>query len=406
MALKLGELLINQKLFTRKQLEEALEAQAVFGGRLGTILIEMGAIGEFDLAQALSRQLGVPFVHSDQLVDIPASALNALTPELAQTYQVLPVRLENRTLTVVMANPCDLKAIEELGFRTGYVIRPIVAPELRLTYALEHYYRLPRKPREYVTHPVVRKELARLRRGGPDAAAPIASPPREPEITDLGAALAGTGGEAPPPRPAMPTAVHGEKPVDGERPQGLRATPAGLPLSLEGAARRLTAVRHHDDVAAALLNYLGPRYARVALFKVSSGQAIGWHSAYNGRPISGFQNLRFSLKEASALQAAFTTQQYVSGPPGKSVADLALLMLFGDPVPTNSLILPLSMSGRIVSLIYLDDPRLNPAEALSDLRQLAEMALLSFELLMIRRKILRLKDRSSYSAGPLLPESD
>lgn len=402
MALKLGELLINQKLFTRKQLEEALEAQAVFGGRLGTILIEMGAIGEFDLAQALSRQLGFPFVHSDQLVDIPASALNALTPELAQKYQVLPIRLENRTLTVVMVNPCDLKAIEELGFRTGYVIRPIVAPELRLTYALEHYYRLPRKTREYVTHPVVRKELARLRRGGPDAAAPIASPPRDPEITDPGGDLADLAAEVAPPRPATPTAVRGEKSVDGVRPPGLKANPAALPLSLESAARRLSAVRHHDDVAAALLLYLGARYARVALFKVSGEQAIGWHSAHNGQPISGLQNLRFSLKEASALQAAFTTQKYVSGPLGKSVADLALLKLFGDPAPTNGLILPLSMNGRVVSLIYLDDPRLNPADALSDLRQLAEMALLSFELLMIRRKILRLKDRNS----SLSPDSD
>ena len=145
MALKLGELLINKKLFTRKQLEEALQAQAVFGGKLGTILIEMGAIGELDLAQVLSNQLGVPFVHPDQLVDIPAAALNALTPELAQKYQVLPLRLEKRILTVVMANPRDLKAIDELGLRTGYVIRPILAPELRLTYALEHYYRIPRK---------------------------------------------------------------------------------------------------------------------------------------------------------------------------------------------------------------------------------------------------------------------
>jgi len=78
-------------MFTRKQLEEALEAQAVIGGRLGTILIEMGAIGELDLAEVLSEQLGVPFANPDQLVDIPEAALNALTPELAQIHQVLPL---------------------------------------------------------------------------------------------------------------------------------------------------------------------------------------------------------------------------------------------------------------------------------------------------------------------------
>jgi len=87
----------------------------------------MGAIGELDLAQVLSNQLGVPVAHPDQLVDIQRTRSMPLTPEMAQKYQVLPLRLEKRILTVVMANPRDLKAIDELGLRTGYVIRPILA---------------------------------------------------------------------------------------------------------------------------------------------------------------------------------------------------------------------------------------------------------------------------------------
>ena len=397
MALKLGELLVSKKLFTRKQLEEALQAQAVFGGKLGTILIEMGAIGELDLAQVLSNQLGVPFVHPDQLVDIPAAALNALTPELAQKYQVLPLRLEKRILTVVMANPRDLKAIDELGLRTGYVIRPILAPELRLTYALEHYYRIPRKKHGYVPHHAVRKELARLERGGTDAAEPIAAQQPKPSLADMGVDLADMGvdladmaGEPVRPPLAKPIVVHAESQLDHERLKVLMKSPGGLPFSLKLAAQKLTEVRHHEDIAAALLLYLGTRYTRVALFKVDGGQVIGWSSALNGLPIVAFQNHRFSLDEASALKTVLTSQNCFCGPLGMSRADLELLNLFGEPFPENILILPLIMRGKVVCLIYLGDPMLDQAKALSEIQKIAEKALLSFELLIIKSKILRL----------------
>ena len=397
MALKLGELLVSKKLFTRKQLEEALQAQAVFGGKLGTILIEMGAIGELDLAQVLSNQLGVPFVHPDQLVDIPAAALNALTPELAQKYQVLPLRLEKRILTVVMANPRDLKAIDELGLRTGYVIRPILAPELRLTYALEHYYRIPRKKHGYVPHPAMRKELARLERGGTNAAEPIAAQQPKPSLADMGVDLADMGvdladmaGEPVHSPLAKPIVVHAESQLDHERLKVLMKSPGGLPFSLKLAAQKLTEARHHEDIAAALLLYLGTRYTRVALFKVAGGQVIGWSSAKNGLPVDAFQNHQFSLDEASALKTVLTSQNCFCGPLGMSRADLELLNLFGEPFPENILILPLIMRGKVVCLIYLGDPMLDQAKALSDLQQITEKALLSFELLIIKSKILRL----------------
>jgi hypothetical protein len=73
-----------------------------------------------------------------------------------------------------------------------------------------------------------------------------------------------------------------------------------------------------------------------------------------------------------------------------SDADLTLLKLFGEPVPDNLLILPLSMRSRVVCLIYLGDPQLNPAKVVSDLQQLADKAVLSFELLITKNKILRL----------------
>ena len=400
MALRLGELLMNEKLFTRAQLEEALQAQAVFGGRLGTILLEMGAVGELDLLRVLSRQMGVPFASPDQLVNIPRAALDALTPEMATKYQCLPIHLEGRRLTVVMVNPRDLRAIDELSFRSGYVIRPILAPELRLGYALQYYYRLPRKSREMVPHEAVREQLARLERGGSEAASPIAAPDplraAEPDLADLGGDLtapettpAGGRGNG---QPAASRPEHTDSPAGG----------AGIPTpaarsgergarseaTLQNTARQLAAVQHQDDVAEALIFHLGARYSRAALFKVTGEQAVGWRSSHRGQPLPGFLEARLPLTATSVLQDVVAHQGCFTGPIPADLANRPLLHLLGPPAPAAALLLPLSMRNRVVAMIYVDDPQINPSQVRGDIQQLAVKALLAFEMLILKNKIL------------------
>lgn len=392
MALRLGELLMNEKLFTRGQLEEALQAQAVFGGRLGTILIEMGAIGELDLARVLSKQMGVPFVSPDQLVDIPRAALDALSPELAMKFQCLPIHVEGRRLTVVMANPRDLSAIDELAFRSGYVIRPILVPELRLTYALQHYYRLPRKARDMIPADAVRAQLARLERGGQDAAAPIAAPsprPAEPDFAD--AALAPTALAATPNTSGGAAAARHDPPP-AARPTAARVEPASeravIGGTLQGTLRQLAAAGSHADVASALLHYLGARYARVALFKVAGGEVVGWDATHRGMPIPGFRETRLPLSEMSVLKGVIDSLSSFRGALTSNRCDRPLLELLGPPAPVAGLLLPLAMRNRAVALIWVDDPQINPLKAQADVEQLGGKVLLAFEMLIIKKKIL------------------
>jgi hypothetical protein len=399
MALRLGELLMNEKLFTRAQLEEALQAQAVFGGRLGTILIEMGAIGELDLARVLSKQMGVPFVSPDQLVDIPRAALDALTPELAMKFQCLPIHVEGRRLTVVMANPRDLRAIDELAFRSGYVIRPILVPELRLTYALQHYYRLPRKSRDMIPSDAVRAQLARLERGGQEAAAPIAAPsprPAEPDLADLEldlAALAATSNGA----GGASTALH-NTPTAAASPAAQTTPakpdtaaserPAAIGGTLQSTLRQLAAAGSHDDVATTLLHYLGARYARVALFKVAGGDVVAWDGIHRGMPIPGFREARLPLSDTSVLKGVVESLNPFRGALTANACDRPLLELLGPPSPIAGLLLPLAMRNRAVALIWLDDPQINPLKAQAEVEQLGVKVLLTFEMLILKKKIL------------------
>ena len=168
-ALKLGELLVQEKVITPHQLEEALKYQVIFGGKLGTNLIELDFVKEDDIAKTLSKMLRVPLVTGDDLNDISQDVIDLIPRDMAEQYQAIPFQLENRKLTLVMANPADLKAIDEIAFRTGFIVRPAVAPEVRLILALENHYHIPREIR-YVQ--VSKKVEGLLDEPAPPKAAP------------------------------------------------------------------------------------------------------------------------------------------------------------------------------------------------------------------------------------------
>src|SRR5210317_403431 len=136
MAIRLGELLIKKNLLTQAQLEEALQAQVIFGGTLGTILIEMGLITENVLAEILTNLLNLPCLKPNQLENIPEHVINIISPELAEKHKVVPVSVNGKKLTLAMESPHDLKSIDEISFRTGYIIQPVLALEVRLIFAL------------------------------------------------------------------------------------------------------------------------------------------------------------------------------------------------------------------------------------------------------------------------------
>ncbi len=162
MAVRLGELLINKNLLTQAQLEEALQAQVIFGGKLGTVLIEMGLITEDYLAEILAQLLAIPCVKPGQLQSIPEDVIKIISPSLAEKNMAVPVAVKGKKLTLAMADPRNLKAIDDISFRTGYIIQPVLALEVRLVFALEKYYDVKRTMRYIAPPKQVRDELNQL----------------------------------------------------------------------------------------------------------------------------------------------------------------------------------------------------------------------------------------------------
>lgn len=389
MALRLGELLTNEKLITQGQLEEALQAQVIFGGKLGTILIEMGVVSEKNMAGALKQLLGFPCAQPEDLENIPRSVIDIISLELAEKHKVIPVAVTGRKLTLAMADPRDIQAIDEIAFRTGYIVLPMLALEVRLYFALERYYGL-KRPMRYIAPPKqVREELDLLHivKGAGDSRQPAAeveylgAPGSEQVLTPVREPIAVPPAAAPP-IAAPPVAA---PPIEDELIEELD----DVEVTLEDMARRLVAAGNRDDVADALIEYLGSHYARAVLFMVVAGQVTGWRAAKYRQPIPAIDQFQLPLSEPSVLQTAVESNSFFLGPIPPSGANLALTTLLGKPAPTTALLLPLSMLGRVVGLIYIDDPVVDMAETVTTVQKVAGKALLTFELLILHSKILR-----------------
>jgi len=385
MAIRLGELLIKENLLTQAQLEEALQAQVIFGGTLGTILIEMGLISENVLAEVLAKLLNIPCLKPNQLENIPDHVINIISTELAEKHKVVPVSVNGKKLTLAMESPHDLKSIDEISFRTGYIIQPILALEVRLIFALENYYGVKRTMRYIAPPKHVRDELDN---------APVFHTPEGPIVaaeTDEELGEPGSEQIYKRPEPAVAKAKQ-QQPDEGiEELDDIDVIEdlVDEEVTLESTSRNLVKISDRNDVADAIITYLGAHYARAALFMVVAGQITGWRSAKGGTPIPGFDQFQLPLSEPSVLKTAVESNSYFLGPIQRSGANLVLTTFLGKPAPTTALLIPMSMLGRVVGLIYIDDPDTDLSQAVVDVQQLASKSLMAFEILILHNKILR-----------------
>lgn len=142
--MKLGEALIKNSLITRDQLNQALERQVIFGGRIGSNIMELGFIKEHEMLSFLSFFFKVPAVKVVELNAIDPEVIASITRDFADKYRIVPFRKDRNRLHVAMLDPRSLSSVDELRFLTGFDIVPYVITELRLLYCLEKYYDLKR----------------------------------------------------------------------------------------------------------------------------------------------------------------------------------------------------------------------------------------------------------------------
>ncbi|GBE36785.1 type II secretion system protein E [bacterium BMS3Bbin07] len=139
MAAKIGQLLLAANLVTEDQLQEALNLQKKEGGRLGSKLVKLGYITTEKLVSFLSKQFGVPSINLSDYTIAP-SVLKLIPAEMAKKYLIIPVARVGATLTVAMADPSNIFAIDDMKFMTGYNVEVVVATEESIIKAISKYY--------------------------------------------------------------------------------------------------------------------------------------------------------------------------------------------------------------------------------------------------------------------------
>src|SRR5436190_12109504 len=139
MAVRIGELLLKEKLITAEQLQQALSQQKANGGKLGYNLVKMGFVKDEQITSLLSKQYGVPAISLAQF-KIDPTIVKLVPTETARKYQMIPLSRSGSTLTIAMTDPTNVFAMDDIKFMTGYTVEPVVASEVAITDAIEKYY--------------------------------------------------------------------------------------------------------------------------------------------------------------------------------------------------------------------------------------------------------------------------
>ncbi len=136
---RLGDVLLEQDLISEEQLRECVSIQRQTGANLASILVEKKYLNEEDLVITLSEQLGIPHIRVAHY-NIPKEVLNEVPETLARQYQMLPVSITGDVLTLAMADPLNIMALDDLRMLTSYEIEPVVAVQSELRDTIEKHY--------------------------------------------------------------------------------------------------------------------------------------------------------------------------------------------------------------------------------------------------------------------------
>jgi len=299
MSEKLGALLLRKGLINKEDLEEGLNSQRIYGGRLGTNLIEVGCIDIEALSKHLGEQRGYPVATAADLEAVTSPTLKLVSADLSAKHQAVPLSLEGRRLKVAMAAPYDPQHSDGLGFALGVRLVPFIVPELRLFYEQERRYGLKREAR-YI----------RL----------------EGDVANLPPGVARERRRFAPKVVTRPEAIGDE--ISLEQMFGSSPPPAGLAAPV---ADPYAAAATEGAVAKVLVAFCTSRFRRVFLFGERDGAAGVSRAKGDGAERPQARAIRVDLAQPSCLNAAAQAKapQVVSAPKGP--LDVALFAALAEP---------------------------------------------------------------------------
>lgn len=137
---RLGQILVDLGYMNEDQLWDVLEEQKKSPGEvIGRVAVRMGLVTEANLSEALAEQWGMQVVNLKETTITP-KVLELVPETMASIYKIMPVSLKNNVLTVAMADPQNIGALDDLRNFLGYDVRGAVSNPADIQAAIERYY--------------------------------------------------------------------------------------------------------------------------------------------------------------------------------------------------------------------------------------------------------------------------
>ncbi len=137
--IRIGQLLIDQGLITPEQLEAGLKEQKKNGGLLCTVLVRLNFIKEDKVLNILSQQLSIPYIKL-QNKDIDPLIIQRVPAKFASHYKIIPLDFQDGALTVAMANPMDVRILDDIRLLLGIEVKGALSSEGDIDEAIRKYY--------------------------------------------------------------------------------------------------------------------------------------------------------------------------------------------------------------------------------------------------------------------------
>jgi type IV pilus assembly protein PilB len=137
---RLGQILVDLGYLTEDQLWDVLEQQKKSPGEvIGRVAVRLGLVTDAQVSEALAEQWGMQVVNLPE-TNIPAKVLELVPETMASLYKIMPVAFKDNVLTVAMADPQNIAALDDLRNFLGYDVRGAVSNEMHVQQAIERYY--------------------------------------------------------------------------------------------------------------------------------------------------------------------------------------------------------------------------------------------------------------------------
>ncbi len=126
---------------TERQLHDALEVHNATGSPLGRVLVDLGYATQGAILSVMARQIGIPYIDFAERRPDP-DAVAMVPKELAQRFVLMPIEIQDSQMTVAMADPQNVLALDDLRIITGYEIKPAISTKDDIIAAIEEYYKV------------------------------------------------------------------------------------------------------------------------------------------------------------------------------------------------------------------------------------------------------------------------